>query len=144
MPYINGTGWDLLHGKPVGALLEAFPMRCRKTLPQRPHQSAVVLKASAEGSITQNKDNFRQILQVLTRKSFPQRSCLQHVGGNTCVALQKAKHFTLRHPEGQLHGRRGRRCVLEDGMLRARASFACISIVRHTTVAFYHRARREA
>ncbi|KAK9918735.1 hypothetical protein WJX75_006412 [Coccomyxa subellipsoidea] len=29
--------------------------------------------------------------------------------------LQKAKAYTLKHPEGQLHGRRGRRCVLEDG-----------------------------
>ncbi|KAK9829146.1 hypothetical protein WJX72_004155 [[Myrmecia] bisecta] len=33
---------------------------------------------------------------------------------------QKAQHCTFEHPTGQLHGRAGRRCVLEDGerMLR--------------------------
>ncbi|CAL8471504.1 g11046 [Coccomyxa elongata] len=92
---MNSTGLYLLHGKSIGAFPKTFPSRCRRTLPlvptdQTPEQSGVILRASAEGSVTQNKDNFRQL-------------------------LQKAKDYTLRHPEGQLHGRRGRRCVLEDG-----------------------------
>lgn len=39
--------------------------------------------------------------------------------------LQKGKHWTLDAPEGQLLGRAGRRCVLEDG---ERALSACISM----------------
>lgn len=39
--------------------------------------------------------------------------------------LQKGKHWTLDAPEGQLLGRAGRRCILEDG---ERALLTCTSI----------------
>lgn len=39
--------------------------------------------------------------------------------------LEKGMHCTYHHPHGQLHGRAGRRCVLEDG---ERFLLRCISL----------------
>ena len=47
------------------------------------------------------------------------RKCREYKTLMPSMNLQKARECTHSHPEGQLHGRRGRRCVLEDGMTQA-------------------------
>ena len=43
------------------------------------------------------------------------RCCLS-LTAYLCYDVQRAREYTYRHPEGQLHGRQGRRSVLEDGI----------------------------
>lgn len=56
---------------------------------------------------------------------------LHDVSFNPLLMLQKARDLTFRAPAGQLHGRAGRRCILEDGVRGLQKAQQCCGLTSY-------------
>ena len=52
---------------------------------------------------------------IATAKIMPM-GCIGNLADQEVIDTQKARDCTYKYPDGQLHGRQGRRSVLEDGL----------------------------